>query len=409
MATTHTDHSRTPLVGRLEALTAIIVVGVLGLALGLASLAVPSAKSTTRALAYRQTGAFSYSAPAPRHSIYGSAGVQTGDPIATNVVKQVAVRFHYDLASRTPVITHGTASLVAQVKLAQGLVRRFVITRPHAFTGSSVTTAGSLSVSRINHFLTGSSAALSSDAATGAMVSLVASVKTAGRIGGRALTTTYSPSLPFMLDGSSLTLSQGSSAAISGSHGSVASSRSGSVKMPATVANTINLLVVRPSVRLAREIGFGVALVCLLLGLFVARPLLRRGASATDRDRVRALYGSLLVPVDNLVTPGAAVAEVSTMGALAEIAKRYECMIMHSRKDDRDEYMVWDNGILYRRTVPNAVADGKRVVDPARTPAVAPAAAPSPRVIVLPEAAPVGVGMAAARRGLRREPRRVSV
>jgi hypothetical protein len=402
---THTEHSRTPLVGRLEALTAIIVVGVLGLALGLAALAMPTAKASTRALSYRQSGAFSYSAPASRHSIYGAAGVRTGDPIATNVVKQVAVRFHYDLTSRTPVIAHGTASLFAQVKLSQGLVRRFVIAGPRATTSSSATLAGTLPVRKITDFVSSSSAALSSDAATGATVSLVASVKTAGRIGGRTLTTTYSPSLPFVLTGSSLTPSQSPDA--TGTGGSATSSRSGSVKVRAADANTITLFVVRPSVRLAREIGFGLALV----GLVVARPLLQRGSHRGGPERIRALYGSLLLPVDRIVAPAAAVADVSTIGSLADLAKRYESMIMHCHKPDRDHYMVWDNGILYRLTIassPQPADEPVGVEEPASEPATT--AAPQ-RTIVIPDMAPPNpASRPAGRRKLaRRDGSRVSI
>lgn len=40
------------------------------------------------------------------------------------------------------------------------------------------------------------------------------------------------------------------------------------------------------------------------------------------------------------------VADVAGMDALAEIAKRYESMILHV--SEPEAYLVWDNGMLYR-------------------------------------------------------------
>lgn len=43
------------------------------------------------------------------------------------------------------------------------------------------------------------------------------------------------------------------------------------------------------------------------------------------------------------------------MSALAELAKRYESMIMHVSDEAADSYVVWDNGMLYRYAAGGAV------------------------------------------------------
>jgi hypothetical protein len=78
------------------------------------------------------------------------------------------------------------------------------------------------------------------------------------------------------------------------------------------------------------------------------------------------MYGSLIVPVRTFNAPPGPIAEIATMGSLAELAKRYEAMIMHRRGDDRDEYMVWDNGMLYRHTVMAAVPSDSQALEDGR-------------------------------------------
>jgi hypothetical protein len=85
---------------------------------------------------------------------------------------------------------------------------------------------------------------------------------------------------------------------------------------------------------------------CLLLGLLLARPLMRGGSG--DEARIRTLYGSQIVDVHGLTLRDGPVADVTSMDSLADLAKRYESMIMRLPGLDGDEYLVWDNGLTYR-------------------------------------------------------------
>ena len=90
------------------------------------------------------------------------------------------------------------------------------------------------------------------------------------------------------------------------------------------------LLVEQPLNRgTTMAIGFCIAVICLWLGLWLGRPLLRRDDEAGAPDRIRALYGSQLIPVRDLRLPAGPIADVASIAALADLAKRYESLIMH--------------------------------------------------------------------------------
>ena len=57
------------------------------------------------------------------------------------------------------------------------------------------------------------------------------------------------------------------------------------------------------------------------------------------------------------------MADVLSIEALADLAKRYESMIMHVRGAEVHDYLVWDNGLLYRYQTP-VVVEPERDPDP---------------------------------------------
>jgi hypothetical protein len=350
-------HHRAPLVGRLEAVTTVAVLGAVGLILGLTALLLPTTKSATGHVGYKQSGAFGYSGKAPAGSLYGTAGLVTGQPIQTGVVSAVNVHFGYQLTSAKGVDSlHGTMTLLAKVTAAQGISRSFPVTKLQHFQGAKASISGVLPVTAILRYVNASTKALNGGVlTTSATVTLTPKVRVSGTVGGRPLRTTYSPNLPFALNGSTLAVGGQTNGLSSDATGASAHpltpSSAASATYPSTAHQSINLGLIHPSVTQTREIGFGLAILCLLLGLALARPLLRQDGEASERDRIRAMYGSLIVPINRLDAPPTPVADVASIGALAELAKRYESMIMHCRRDDGDDYTVWDNGLIYRYRV----------------------------------------------------------
>jgi hypothetical protein len=313
-----------PLVGRVQVVAASCVLGVVFLALGLAALAMPRSSTSARTIGYTQAGEFSYSAKAPRASVYGPGGLVAGQPILTNVVGPVHANFTYRLSSAAEAQLHGEVGLSAVVTVGRGLSRVFAIAAPKPFTGAEATTSGVLPLADITAYLNSTTAALGNAAELAPTVSLQPRVDVTGSLAGHVLRTTYTPELSFVVRGGALSLPEDTAA--DGSARPVDRlnpSDPSRLSYRKTVRTALNVGVAHLSKTLAMQLGLGVALACLLAVLWLARPLWGAGDSA-DPDRIRAAYGSLLVPIRDLSAPVGPIVEVESMCALADLAKRYE-------------------------------------------------------------------------------------
>ncbi len=343
------SEDQAPAFTRLETLTVVIVVGVLALALGLVALAMPTHKSQAKSVGYTQSGQFGYSGITQKDSPYGSSGLSAGEPILLNKVGPVTASFRYEFTSKAPAVVQGTAAMEAMVKLSQGLTRQFPIAAETSFSGTSTTLTGRLPLKAIQNYVASAQGAFGDNSYGTATVTLHPRVDLRGTLGSRALKASYSPSLPFTLSGTTLTVGQNATAdpTAGGNASPLKPNKSGKTTYHATAPNTVPLLVVHPPVLLARAIGFGLAGVCLLLGLLLARPLLRSGEEH-EGERIQTLYGAHLVEVRDLTLKDGPVAELSSIDSLADLAKKYESKIMHVRREGGDDYLVWDNGMLFR-------------------------------------------------------------
>ena len=343
------DSDSAPPLGRLETITLVAVVGVLALTLGLAAVVMPSAAWKTQKAPYAQSGKFSYSAETPASSLYGIVGLSTGQPILSEVVGPVTAGFVYKFQAKTPTDISGTAGMVAVVKLDQGFTKRFTVAPTVPFTGSTTSISGLLPIDAIIKYVDAASASLNAGTIA-ATITLQPQIKASGTVGANKLKTSYAPSLPFALSGDTLTVSNASPAAdpSGAAPDPLKPSKAGNVTYRTQVTNTMPLPIMHPSVPAARGIGLGTAGVCLLLVLWLARPLLQGDRTTGEQERIRALYGSQLVPVTEFTVEGGPIAEVASISALADLAKRYESMIMHLSSRAGDSYLVWDNGMLYR-------------------------------------------------------------
>ncbi len=403
MAAHTSDSAGAPLLGRLETLTVVGIIGVLALALGLAGLALRGPHAVTKKIGYTQSGSFDYSASAPPSSAYGGSGLSTGDPILTKVVGPVQTTFAYRFAAGQPAKVHGSAGLVAKVTLGSGLSKTFDVASQEPFNGTKTTVAGRLPVSKITSYVTTAQRALGDTGGdSAATVTVQPDVHLAGALGGHTLKTSYAPSLPFTLSGNTLTISSGDSASPSASSSpadALKPSTKGAISYRATEPATVPILVAHPSTTVAIGVGFGVALICLLLGLWLARPLWGASDDATESSRIRALYGGQLVQIRALSLPAGPVADVASMSALAELAKKYESMVMHLSDETGDSYLVWDQGMTYRYRPDGVVAPAPVADSHANGHRAAPQRSESPVPPSRPEqVAPVESKLAALRR-----------
>jgi hypothetical protein len=286
-------------VSRLETITALAVVAVVALALAAVAWTMPAARSVLMTSTYRQSGSFGYDARAvSAQTVYGTSGLRTDFPIV----------------ARSNVSGHST-TVGGQLPTAEML--KFVRQAEHALGGtngvpSTITITPRIAVSAIEH--------------------------------GERLADRYSPSLTFDVDGATLRLAQPEG--VASSHSAMNPQRTGTTSYSVVSSNRMSFVPLQPTVTVVRVAALALALVCGLLALWLALPLLRPRGQAGEAARIRALYGSRIVEVSTLSLPEGPVADLSTMEALAEVAKRYEAMILHVPTPE--SYLVWDDGLLYR-------------------------------------------------------------
>lgn len=339
-----------PAFSRIEKLAAVGVVGLLALALGVVALLTPASTSRSAQLHFAQSGHFGYSAHVPTGSVYGPEGLRSGDPVLTDVAGPVTARFAYRFRSAARSDVHGTIGMVARVALPEGLTRELPVAATRSFRGGRAVATGRLPLGRIRSLAAAASAGTSTDGieTSGISITLVPRVVLAGTIGPRSVRTTYAPQLAFSLAGKVLTPGGGQGVTTQSSPVALDRHKAGSIGYRTDVPNRMSLLVARPTVPVAREVGLGGAALCLLLCLWLSRAFFGSRDAAGEAARIRTLYGSLLVPVHGLSERTGPVAEVASFEALADVAKRYESVIMHLPGDDGDEYLVWDSGFTYR-------------------------------------------------------------
>lgn len=70
--------------------------------------------------------------------------------------------------------------------------------------------------------------------------------------------------------------------------------------------------------------------------------------SADETAKVRKKNSSIIVAATAVHLRGAPVADVDSLDALVEVAKKYETMILELPVNEHIEYLLWDDGLVYR-------------------------------------------------------------
>jgi hypothetical protein len=180
-------------------------------------------------------------------------------------------------------------------------------------------------------------------------LSVVPRLHLTGTLAGEPLSTDYSPSLSLQLDTLQLRPAAGSTAPGAGSPASDSAklalnpSRGGTVAASTKAPNALSVRGLDLPVGTARWIaliGFLLAgAAALLSGL---RPL---GDPTADVHRYRHLIVPIAAPTYDPVRPPI---DVTSIGALAQLAERSERLILHHQDEGVDTYLVDDEGTLYR-------------------------------------------------------------
>lgn len=342
-------------------------------ALVVAALAWTRPTSTASSLPYTQVGHLSYRAGVAPTSIYGTSQVETGQPIYTDVVSTVTIRYGYHLKSGGHVDVEGTEQLVATMSNGQGITRSVPLQASTPFKGAHFSATGTLSLSVLH------AVAAAFSKATGGTgtydVSISPNVEVRGTLGKLPLKTTFDPPVKFSLSAKALTPSGSSSGTASSTAGTGAPTSSGSSGRPGrstpgftdSVTGSVTSRQGQPTtlfagmtVRDTRWLALLVLALAVAAGAFVGWPLLRDATSEDEHRRIVARHGRSLVEVDALPTgPGVVVVEVTSFEGLFQVAQRTECPMLHAGSPlvgvpsagiggTGHVYAVVDNGAVYR-------------------------------------------------------------
>jgi hypothetical protein len=336
--------------GRLDAVIVCLVVAICAaIVLGLAW---SRPTTTTATLAYTQSGHLSYTAPTRPTSVYGGAGVTTGQPVYGAAVKALSVTYTYQFQSAATATLGGTEQLVASINNGEGLSRTIPL-QPQAtpFAGSRFTVTGTLETADLQSVAVAFDQAEGSAAPSAYTVEISPSVSLHGRLGRAPLTASFNPAVSFSYTGQDLVPGTSGVSSTGGGPASFAASASGSVSVADGQPATLWLGV---SVTSARLVALLLLVAALLLGGVAGWPLLRQATSEDEPARIAARYGSSIVEADAVaVHAGVVAVELFSFEGVLQVAHRLECPILHW-EDQGDVYAVVDSSTLYRyRTAPS--------------------------------------------------------
>jgi hypothetical protein len=355
--------------GPVLSVIAICVCALLALALLGMGYSHPVTRSAPLPGAYRQTGAFSYSAPviAPT-TVYPTGAAVTGQPIYPSLVNTVAMTFRYAFSSPLPHDVHGTiefrALLLSQSDTWQNVS---TIHQTSAFTGDRTSVTSQLALSDLYGFVT--SVSKQADvASTSYSADLQPVVHLTGVVDGRRISDVFQPVLPFTVTQNVITLAVAAAVAPPGATYAVptASAERASTlnpvqigSIPHQVANVVSVAKFQVRVVTARLFGIGFAVLALLL-VGLDEFFRRRATRRSDEELLAAKMHLLLVPVDSLGEPRPrATIDVARFSYLARLAEYLERPILYQLAGTQRTYAVDDEVRQYRyRPEPQDPSDG---------------------------------------------------
>jgi hypothetical protein len=75
----------------------------------------------------------------------------------------------------------------------------------------------------------------------------------------------------------------------------------------------------------------------------------RKKQEPDERTRIRAQHDSDIISITSFTRPrSGALANVESIDAMVGLAKKYEAVIMELPSEKSVEYLLWDNGLLFR-------------------------------------------------------------
>jgi signal peptidase I len=352
------------------------------LLLGALAFSRPASSLQPHHVAYRQSGAFSYSAQTAPGPVYEAGRAVTGEPLFTHVVREAELHFAYRFHSSTAHALHGTIALRASVVSTSGWHTMLALASPQHFSGDRGTVSATL---RLGPLLALVHRVEAETQVSGTYtLTLLPSVRTAGTLGGAPVHTSFSPQLALSLAPLELTpvvnhptspLAPPPGVAASSFLPSSSGTASGLTRQPAYLSAG----PLRLSVAAARAIALaGLVVVALAAAAALTLPRPRR---REETAAILARYGRMIVPVSAVrEQPGVGVIDVADFEALVRIAEHYDRSILFESTPGSEAFWVSDESGQFRYRA--AGEDLERAPEPepahAATPEQPPAPVPEP-------------------------------
>lgn len=320
------------------------------------SFVTPSLKSARLSTPYTQRVSFGYRARVAAGPVYPNGTVKTSDPIFLSIVRSLDVRVAYRFTSAAPSSIAGTEEVVLKLLGASGWSRSLVLTPPTRFVGNHTSTDVTINLRRLQALMAQVERLTAVPAFSTFSVAVQPILHVRGALAGRPLSADFQPALTFQVSEGQLQPSDGSAGNASGPGAGSSSaganytpSQSGTIGLPGSVANDFSVLHVSVQVAIVRWIS----LVGLLLstGAAVFFYLRKRGEPFEESYRIRAQYGHMIVPIVAGEDLGWPPVDVRSIKALVQLAESGQRLILHSRSDNVDTYLVNDEGTVYRYQV----------------------------------------------------------
>lgn len=332
------------------ALTVAVIVGALGTAF-----AWTRATRATLVVHYTQSAQLTYTAQPGQASVYGSRGLKTGQPIYLSTLSDVTMTYTYVLRSSSVAVINGTEQLVASINNGEGVTRSIQLQPPTAFRGTGFSAPVTLPVSQLadiaHTFEKGG-------VTTGLYsVTIRPAVKVKGNLVGKHFTARFDEPVHFVFGNGMLapTTSAGVPAPGSKITASIPSSSpdfNPSVTGKVLVPNGKTALLAGLPVKILRVAAPVLLVLAAAAAVLTFRRLKQMLLSLDEGGRIALRHGSSIVEVDALpADTRLVVVGLGSFDGVARIARQLECPILHLRNGMGGDYVVIDNGTIYRYRV----------------------------------------------------------
>ncbi|GIE79150.1 hypothetical protein Aph02nite_51000 [Actinoplanes philippinensis] len=313
--------------------------GVLGLALGVLGWVKPTSETVNGTDGMGESMAFSYSAEVPRSAAYDGTTVYSPDPIFRSLTDAVTLHLNY---KGSP----GRIGASARLSSQNGWHTTIELTQPKQFSTDLFTDEIEIHLPSLDVRVADAAKAIGADMGA---ITLAITARVQHGDG-----TDFEPKVTFNLAPLQLTLA--------GAPETLIVNRSSTAAGTSVQDRRVGALGFYPlTAAEARKYAVYLVIVALIGAGIIAWMALGHVPLRTRAQIVRR-YPHLIVPVEPMASPpGKPIVTVDTFPALVKLAEKYGQMILTwTRPDGADDFVVRDEGILYRyRIEPSAAAPGK--------------------------------------------------